>query len=468
MDSMVAEPKETSGGNIAELRREQREYFHSGETRDPKFRKAMLARLRAAIREHESEFIRALQLDLRKSEFEAYSNEIGIVYREIRYAMRHVRRWSRRRSVLPDIHLLPGRARVIPEPYGSALIIAPWNYPMQLLFTPLVSAIAAGNTAVVKPSELAPHTAGVTQRTIESAFPGRYLAAVQGGAEISTALIDQGFDYLLFTGSATVGRSVMQRAARQLTPVTLELGGKSPAIVHASADLSTAARKLAWGKYNNTGQTCVAPDYVLADRRIAAELADRLRETVRSFYGEDPAESESYGRIINRKHFQRLLALLDTDSIYHGGGHDADTLYIEPTILYPASWNEPVMEEEIFGPILPIVPYDSIDEAVAAIRARPSPLALYLFARERSIGDTVIGGLRFGGGGINCTLLHFSSKRLPFGGIGHSGMGKQHGKAGFDTFSHTKSVLVQPAGIDLPIAYPHRNLGMRILRTIFR
>ncbi len=465
---MAPELKAPDFRRIAEIRREQRTYFLSGETRDPRFRKAMLDRLRAAIKEHESAFLRALYLDLHKSEFEAYSNEIGIVYREIRYAMRHVRRWSRRRSVLPDIHLLPGRARIIREPYGSALIIAPWNYPMQLLFVPLVSAIAAGNTAVVKPSELAPHTAEVTQRTIESVFPGRYLAVVQGGAETSTALIDQGFDYLLFTGSTQVGRSVMERAAQQLTPVTLELGGKSPAIVHASADLALTARKLAWGKFNNAGQTCVAPDYVLADRRIAGELADRLRETVREFYGENPAESDGYGRIINLKHFERLRALLDTESVFHGGRHDAATLYIEPTILYPTSWKEPAMEEEIFGPILPIIPFESLEEALTTIRDRPSPLALYLFTRERAVRKTVMNGVRFGGGGINCTILQITSNRLPFGGIGQSGVGKQHGKAGFDTFSHTKSVLTQPSRIDLPLAYPHKHLGMRILRAIFR
>lgn len=459
---------QSSAAEIAGIRREQRDYFNSGETRNPRFRKAMLRRLLAAIKDQESAFLHALHRDLRKSEFEAYSNEIGIVYREIRYAIRHVRRWSRRRAVLPDIHLLPGRAHVVPEPYGSVLIIAPWNYPMQLAFMPLVAAIAAGNTAVVKPSDLAPHTADATRRTIEAAFPREYVAVAQGGTEVGTALIDQGFDYLLFTGNPAVGREVMQRAARHLTPVTLELGGKSPAIVHASADLTVAARRLAWGTYNNAGQTCVAPDYVLADRRIAGELAERLRETVGEFFGENPAESGSYGRIINLKHFRRLRALLESAPVYHGGGHDADTLYIEPTVLYPVAWDDPVMEEEIFGPILPIIPFDSIDKALEGIRERPSPLALYLFARERPIRNRFIHGLRFGGGGINCTLLHFSSVRLPFGGIGHSGMGKQHGKAGFDTFSHNKSVLIQPARIDLPIAYPNRNLGIRILRKVFR
>jgi len=449
-------------------RQKQRAYFLTGATRPVPFRKTMLRRLCRAIQDHEEQFIKALQQDLGKSAFEAYSNEIGIVYREIRHALGHLNRWARPRRLLPDFYLLPGRGKIIPEPYGSVLIIAPWNYPMQLLFAPLIAAIAAGNTAVLKPSELAPATAAVSRRVVESAFSPEYIAVVEGDAAATTALIDQAFDYLFFTGSVPVGRKIMAAAAPHLTPVTLELGGKSPAVVDPSAHLASTARRIVWGKYNNAGQTCVAPDYVLADRTIAEDLVAEMMKVIGEFYGPGPAKSPQYGRIINQSHFTRLTELLSSSPIVHGGGTDETSRYIEPTVMYPVGWDDPVMADEIFGPILPVIPYDTLDEAIGRIRERPRPLALYAFGRDSAVIRRLTEEVSFGGGGINCTVLHVASTKLPFGGVGPSGMGSYHGKAGFDTFSHTKSILQQPGRFDLPLMYPHRKLSLKWLRRFLR
>jgi aldehyde dehydrogenase (NAD+) len=453
---------------VTAIRQDQRTFFHSGATRPVSFRKAMLRRLYDAIRTHEDDFLQALQTDLGKSPFEAYSNEVGIVYREIRHALRHLGRWSRDRRLIPDFYLLPGKGRIIREPYGNVLIIAPWNYPMQLLFAPLVAAMAAGNTAVLKPSELTPHTAAVSRRVIESAFPRKYLAVVEGDATVSRTLMDQQFDYIFFTGSVPVGRKVMEGAARHLTPVTLELGGKSPAVVDPSAHLDSTARRIVWGKFNNAGQTCVAPDYILAHTSIADDLVARMTTVVREFYGDDPSQSPQYGRIVNESHFRRLHTLLQSSPVVHGGDTDEATRYIAPTIMYPTDWDDPVMEDEIFGPILPVIPYETLDEAIEHIRERPRPLALYAFGRNTAVVNRLTREISFGGGGVNCTVLHVASTKLPFGGVGPSGMGNYHGKAGFDTFSHTKSILSQPASTDLPLMYPNRKLPLKWLRKVLK
>ncbi|MFW5801560.1 MAG: aldehyde dehydrogenase family protein, partial [Spirochaeta sp.] len=351
---------------------------------------------------------------------------------------------------------------------GNVLVLAPWNYPMQLLFAPMVAAIAAGNTVVLKPSEHAPHTARVSQRVIEDNFAPEYAAVVQGEADVSRQLIQQGFDYLFFTGSPAVGRMVMSAAAEHLTPVTLELGGKSPVVVDRSADIGVAARKIAWGKFNNAGQTCVAPDYILVHESAAEELTAKLRETIIDFYGRNPAGSKDYGRIVNDRQFERLHRLLDTSPVVHGGSFEAGTRYIEPTVMYPVQWSDPIMQEEIFGPILPVLTYSSLDDAIERIRGFDRPLALYVFARNRQVEKRVIHEIPFGGGGVNCTLMHVGSSKLPFGGIGSSGMGRYHGKAGFDTFSHFKSILSQPGSFDLPIVYPGKQISMKLLRKLIR
>jgi aldehyde dehydrogenase (NAD+) len=464
----AADTREPALEELAALRERQRGFFRSGATREAEFRRGALLLLRSAIVKEEEALLEALAADLGKSTTEAYSNEIGLVYSEIRHAVRHLSAWMKPRKVRPEFHLMPGSARILPEPYGTVLIIAPWNYPMQLLFSPLVGAIAAGNTAILKPSELAPCTAGVIQRIIESSFEPEYLAVVQGGPQVASGLIDLNLDYLFFTGSVPVGKKIMEAASRHLTPLTLELGGKSPAIVHASANLATAARRIAFGKFNNAGQTCVAPDYVLVDRRVEPEFSAQLKTAIREFYGDDPASSGRYGKIVSPRHFDRLLSFLGEGSILSGGRHDRDRLYLEPTVLADIGWNSRIMQDEIFGPILPVIAYDSLEDALDRVHSLPKPLALYVFARDRPTIRHITTRIPFGGGGVNTTLFHVASHRLPFGGVGPSGMGSYHGKASFDTFTHEKSLLHQSAFLDPGIAYPHRVPDLSLLRRILK
>ena len=460
--------RENTAEELASLRELQRGFFRSGATREAEFRRGALLLLRGAIAKEEESLLEALAADLGKSPAEAYSNEIGLVYTEIRHAVRHLRSWMKPRRIMPELHLMPGSARILREPYGTVLIIAPWNYPMQLLFSPLVGAIAAGNTAILKPSELAPRTAEVIQRIIESCFESEYLAVVQGGPQVVSSLIDRDLDYLFFTGSIPVGKKIMEAASRHLTPLTLELGGKSPAIVHASANLATAARRIAFGKFNNAGQTCVAPDYVLVDRNVEAEFTAQLKNAIREFYGEEPASSGRYGRIVSPRHFDRLVSFLADGEIISGGRHDRERLYFEPTILSGTDWNSQVMQDEIFGPILPVIAFDNLEDALDRVHSLPKPLALYVFARDSSTIQHITTRVPFGGGGVNTTLFHVASRRLPFGGIGPSGMGSYHGKASFDTFTHEKSLLHQSAIFDPGIAYPHKVPDISLLRRILR
>lgn len=460
---------EASSHTIQEIRQRQRDFFRSGQTLDIAFRKRQLMGLRDSIREHEEELLRALEQDLGKSEFEAFSNEIGLVYSEIRHALKNLKRWSKARKIGIELYLRPGTGRIFPEPYGSALIIGPWNYPMQLLFLPAVGAIAAGNCIVLKPSELASHTAEVSRKIIESAFPPEYGAIVQGGPEVSRELIDQNFDYLFFTGSVGVGKKVMEAASVHLTPLTLELGGKSPAIVHRSADIELAARKIAFAKYNNAGQTCVAPDYVLVDAEVERPFLEALDRTITEFYGARPRNSSAYGRIINMKNFNRLETLMNKTegNLFHGGERDSEELYIEPSVYRNISWDDPLMEDELFGPILPVISYTSLEESIRRVADGPKPLAAYIFARDRKAASSISRAFPFGGGGVNSALLHVASHKLPFGGVGSSGMGRYHGKASFDSFSHYKSMLHQPSSFDMKLAYPHKKLSMSMVRKIF-
>jgi aldehyde dehydrogenase (NAD+) len=348
----------------------------------------------------------------------------------------------------------PASSAIHPEPYGVCLIVAPWNYPFQLAVAPLIAAIAAGNCAVVKPSELAPLTSATLDRILRQAFNPSHVAVVEGDSSVSRALLDEPFDKIFFTGSTRVGKIVMKAAARHLTPVTLELGGKSPCIVADDAHLPLAARRIAWGKFINAGQTCVAPDYLLVQENVKDELLAGIEASIRTFYGENPAKSADYARIINRGHFDRLVALLKTGPIRTGGNTDAQDRYIAPTVLDPVCWNDPIMGEEIFGPLLPVISFSSLNEAVEAVKTRPAPLALYFFGNSKAAREKVIGGISFGGGCVNDTLVHLGSPHLPFGGVGQSGMGSYHGKAGFDAFSHRKSVLKRGAFPDAPVRYP--------------
>ncbi len=460
--------KNRDAGTPERIREQQRLFFRTGATRSFEYRRDMLLSLLESIKKEEQNLLDALAADLGKSAEEAYTNEVGFIYTEIRSVLKNLKRWMRPKRFLPEVYLLPGTASLVPEPYGSVLIIAPWNYPFQLLFAPLVEALAAGNCVVAKPSELAPATAGVSRRIIEDAFPPEYAAVVEGGADTAASLIDQSFDYLFFTGSVPVGRKVMEAASAHLTPLTLELGGKSPAFVDASANIPIAARRIAYGKFNNAGQTCVAPDYVLVDRLVESEFLEELKKAIREFYGDNPAESGQYGRIINHRHFDRLHSLLDGASVCFGGDSDRSTRYIGPTLLHPSSWENTVMQEEIFGPLLPVLSYESLEEAMQKVEQLPNPLALYVFARNKALVKKVTRALSFGGGGINTSLLHVASHKLPFGGVGSSGMGSYHGKAGFDTFSHSKGMLRQCAGFDHGLMYPHRIPALEKLKKYIR
>jgi aldehyde dehydrogenase (NAD+) len=453
---------------ISDIIARQRQFFQSGATRPLEFRRAQLEKLAVLLETREVDLLAALHTDLRKSPHEAYVSETGFVLGEIRHALRNLSSWmkpERRRS--PWLSW-PARSHVRPEPYGVALIIGPWNYPLQLLFSPLVGAIAAGNCAVLKPSEFAPHTAEVMDEMIRSVFPENYLTIIRGERETSEALLREKFDTIFFTGGTETGRVVMSAAARHLTPVTLELGGKCPCIVCHDAPLEITARRILWGKFLNAGQTCVAPDHVWVDSRIAPALLAVMKNTLREFYGEFPQQSPDYGRVINSRHFERLRAYLQDGKIHCGGDCDAGDLYIAPTILTNCEWHSPVMTEEIFGPVLPVLEFSDLDEVLANLRDRPKPLAVYLFTRDRAARENVISQTQSGGVCVNDTILQILGSDLPFGGVGESGMGNYHGRASFDCFSHTRTVMVRPLGMDQKFRYPPPGITLEWLKRLLR
>ncbi|MDR1980707.1 MAG: aldehyde dehydrogenase [Tannerellaceae bacterium] len=416
-----------------------------------------LKRLKAAILAHTAEIEDALWKDLRKSPYETYVTEVGMAIEEIDGCLKRLGRWAKPERVASPVMLFPSRSRIVREPYGLVLIIAPWNYPFQLLMTPLISAVAAGNVVAVKPSEYAAHTAKVVGTVIREAFDERHVSVFEGGADVSTALLKQRFDYIFFTGSARVGRIVMAAAATHLTPVTLELGGKSPCIVDASAHIAVAAQRIVWGKLLNAGQTCVAPDYLLVHTSVKTALIEEMIRCIRLFYGEEARLSPDYPRLVSTATADRLASLLEGATILYGGTVDREERYIEPTLLDVASLDCPLMREEIFGPLLPVCGISSVDEAVAYINSRPKPLALYYFGDTKR-GRDVIRRTSSGGACINDTVLHIVNPALPFGGVGESGMGSYHGRAGFETFSHRRSVLVSATWIDIKLKYPpYRN-----------
>jgi aldehyde dehydrogenase (NAD+) len=454
--------------DLFRLIRRQRDYFDSGATRSLDYRRAQLRKLHDALVVSEPALLSALHADLRKSPQEAYTAEIGFVLSEIRYALRHLPAWMSPQRRRPPLLAWPGRGWVQPEPYGVVLIIGPWNYPLQLLLSPLVGALAAGNCAVLKPSEFAPHTAAAVDQLIRTTFSEEYVAVVPGEREAAEALLRERFDTIFFTGSTSVGRAVMAAAARHLTPVTLELGGKCPCLVCADAPLEITARRIAWGKFMNAGQTCVAPDFVLADRRISEPLVSALIRAIRQFYGDDPQRSPDYGRIINPKHLDRLTGCLGSGQIAHGGQHDPDDLYLAPTILTGVTADAPVMQEEIFGPILPVLEFNKLDDALGSLRQRPTPLALYLFTRDRATQDRLLSATRSGGVCLNDTIVHMLGKDLPFGGLGDSGLGAYHGQASFDCFTHYRSVLRRSFWFDLKLRYPPLRVSLATLKRASR
>ena len=439
--------------NIHEIVEAQHRFFNTGATLPVSFRKAMLQKLRDEVDRHEGALAEALAADLGKSGYEGFMCEIGLVRSELSYMLRHTARLARERTVRTPLAQFAARSFQKPSPYGSALIMSPWNYPVLLTLDPLADAIAAGNTAVVKPSAYAPAVSALLAELIGRCFPPEYVAAVTGGREENAALLEEAFDFVFFTGSQAVGREVLRHTAERLTPAVLELGGKSPCIVDETARLPLAARRIVFGKYLNCGQTCVAPDYILCHSGIKNRLVEALCQEVRRQYGEDPLQNPRYGRIVNEKHFQRLLGLMDPDKTVIGGQSSPETLQIAPTILDRVSPGDPVMQEEIFGPILPILTFDRFEDLYGLLADQPKPLALYLFSENRPRVRQALSRLRFGGGCVNDVVIHLATSEMGFGGVGESGMGAYHGKAGFDAFSHYKSIVDKKTWMDLPMRY---------------
>jgi aldehyde dehydrogenase (NAD+) len=450
-----------SGVQIADLRR----FFESGATRPLKVRSEALKALGKAIRSHEKAILEALHQDLGKSAFEAYGAEVGLVLDEIKHVRRHLGSWVKPRYEWPSLAQLPARTYIQYEPRGVVLIIAPWNYPFQLTLVPLIGAIAAGNVAVLKPSEFAPATEKVLQTIIREALPPQYVQVVTGDAAVSASLIEEDWDYIFFTGGTRVGRLIAESAGRRLIPYTLELGGKSPVIVTESAKLSIAARRIAWGKWLNAGQTCIAPDYVLISQQKLRPFLTALREAVEAFYGADLQRPPTdYARIIHRAHYDRLVSMLAEGEVCFGGYTDPEKLYISPTILLEPKGR--LVEEEIFGPLLPIIPYESIEEARAFIRQLPPPLALYVFTERAEEERFFLEATPAGGSCINDTVLHVASARLPFGGVRQSGTGRYHGWYSFETFSHARPIVKTPTWIDLPLRYPPYGKKLSLIRWL--
>lgn len=446
----------------------QRAYFNTGATLPLSARGAALKRLRAAIKAREADISAALRADLNKSPPESYMCEVGMTLSELSFVEKRLAGWMADKPHLTPLAQFPARSFTVREPYGVVLIMSPWNYPFLLTMEPLIGAIAAGNCAVVKPSAYSPATSAVVRDILADCFPPEFVSVVEGGRAENQALLNQKFDYIFFTGGVAVGKEVMSKAAQHLTPVTLELGGKSPCIVDATARLDLAAKRLVFGKLLNCGQTCVAPDYLLIDRRVKDRFLAHLRKWVAVQYG-DALDNQGYVRMVNEKHFHRVMGLIDPEKVVFGGKGDPETLKIQPTVLDNVSPEDPVMQEEIFGPVLPVLTFDRVEEALDFVNAQPHPLALYLFSRDRAVRELFLRRAPFGGGCVNDTIIHLATSRMPFGGVGNSGMGGYHGKASFDTFSHRKSIVEKSTLIDLPVRYaPYTPAKDKLLRLFLR
>ncbi len=438
---------------IDELVRGQRRFFEKGHTKSLAFRMQALERLEKIVKRNEGEIRHALYQDLHKSSFESYMTEMGMVFSELDFVKRHLKGWMRKKTVRTPLAQFPSRSFVTYEPYGVVLVMAPWNYPFMLCMDPLIGAVAAGNCCILKPSGYAKHVSAVIVKMIREAFPPEFVAVVEGGRAENQELLEQRFDYIFFTGGVTVGRLVMEKAARYLTPVTLELGGKSPCIVDNTANLKMAAKRLVFGKYLNSGQTCVAPDYLLVQEDVKEKFLVYVKHFIRQMFGKEPLKNPDYPRMINEKHYHRVMGLLKGEKAETGGYGDEKRLQIAPTVLTGITEGSPVMQEEIFGPVLPVLTFGEIEEAIKFIKEREKPLALYLFTRDARTEKRVLRNLSFGGGCINDTIIHLATPHMGFGGVGGSGMGSYHGKESFDTFSHKKSVVKKSDIIDLPIRY---------------
>ncbi len=450
-----------------EILESQREFFNSNTTKSIKFRKDQLRKFLDVLKANENLMYEAIYTDFKKSKFETYETELAILYAEIKHSIKKIGFWSRPKRMVNSLANLPGSSFIIPEPLGNTLVIGAWNYPFLLSMHPVVSALAAGNTVILKPSELALNSSNVMAKLINENFDTEYFHVIEGGVEETTALLKEKFDKIFYTGSPAVGKIIMKAASEHLTPVTLELGGKSPAIVTKGASLKVTAKRIVWGKFINGGQTCVAPDYLMVDKSIKQPLIEEIKKQILEIHGEDPQKSEAFVRIINPRHFKRLTALLNKNKIILGGETDEEDLYIAPTLMENITWDDTVMKEEIFGPILPILEYDDLNDAIRQIKATPKPLALYLFTNKKSIRNKIFNEISFGGGALNDTVMHLADANLPFGGVGNSGMGSYHGKFGFNTFSHHKSILQKATWFEPFVKYPpYTDFKLNLLKRL--
>ncbi len=454
---------------IKDILQQQNHFFSSGKTIPAEFRLKQLESLKEAIIRHEADLAAALKEDLGKSRMESYMCEIGLTLSELTWMQKHLHSLIRSKRVSTPVAQFAAKSFRSPSPYGTVLIMSPWNYPVLLTLDPLIDAIAAGNTAVVKPSAYAPCTFDVMKTMIEECFPKHYVAVVDGGRAENQALLQQRFDMIFFTGGKTVGREVLRHAAEYLTPVTLELGGKSPCIVDSTAKIRLAAKRIVFGKYLNCGQTCVAPDYILCDKRIRDELITAILAEIEKQFGKEPLKNPNYGKIINEKHFERILGLINGEKLVYGGQSEPESLRIAPTVLNNITWDDAVMGEEIFGPLLPILTFDTLDAALDTVESHPHPLALYFFSEDKAAQKKVLDTCRFGGGCINDTIIHLATSDMPFGGVGESGMGSYHGRVGFETFSHYRSIVNKKTWMDLPIRYQkYTGLKEKMMRMFLK
>ena len=451
--------------DVKELISEQRIFFQSGKTLSVDFRIEELKKLYQSVQDFEKEILDALQADLGKSATESYMCEVGMALSEIRYMIKHVKKWSKGEKVRTPIAQFAAKSYRKPSPYGNALIMSPWNYPFLLTIDPIANAIAAGNTAIVKPSAYAPQTSAVLEKLLSKTFPNEYIAVVTGGRKENAALLDEKFDIVFFTGSQAVGKEVLRKCAEHLTPAVLELGGKSPCIVDETAKIPLAAKRIVFGKFLNCGQTCVAPDYLLCHSAVKEKLIEEIKKQIKLQFGEKPIENPHYGKIVNDKHFERLVGLIEDKKVAYGGGVYELNQKIEPTMMDGVTWEDAVMQEEIFGPILPILTFETFEEVFALLQDKQKPLALYLFTEDKRRAREVVEKCAFGGGCINDTIIHLATSEMGFGGVGESGMGAYHGKTGFDAFSHYKSIVEKGTKMDLPMRYqPYKKSKEKLIR----
>lgn len=454
---------------VAETVKKQRDFFHTGATLPVEARITALKRLKQAVLDNENAISAALKSDLGKSPEESYMCETGMVLSEISYMLRHIRSFAKEKMVTTPFAQFASRSYQKPAPYGVALIMSPWNYPLLLTLDPLVNALAAGNTAVVKPSAYSPATSALLAKLLGELFPEEYVAVITGGRAENSFLLDEKFDYIFFTGSKAVGQTVLEKAAKHLTPATLELGGKSPCIVDSSANLKLAAKRIVFGKFLNCGQTCVAPDYLLCAASVKEELLGYIQAEITAQYGADPLHNPAYGSIITQRHFDRILSLMEPKKVAAGGQSQPDTRKIAPTVMDNVTWEDAVMQEEIFGPLLPVLTFDTIGEVIQTVNSHDKPLALYLFSQDKAVVDAVTSRCTFGGGCVNDTIIHLATSNMGFGGVGESGMGAYHGKTGFDAFTHYKSIVDKKIWLDLPMRYqPYTTLNAKLIRMFLK